>query len=102
RKMSAEPNHATRRKPNAADWRPPLPDARRLLPSVQSLVGFHGAHFVAPHFDALANLVANFARTCEALFTRAGERQDLENSSALASLLRERWGSARRWYRRKR
>src|SRR4029077_2267814 len=74
RKMSAEPNHATRRKPNAADWRPPLPDARRLLPSVQSLVGFHGAHFVAPHFDALANLVANFARTCEALFTRAGER----------------------------
>ena len=32
------------------------------------------AHFVAPHFDALVNLVANFARTCEALFTRAGER----------------------------
>src|SRR5438552_19068358 len=40
----------------------------------RSLVAFHGAHFVAPHFDALANLVANFARTCEALFTRAGER----------------------------
>jgi len=44
------------------------------LPSVQSLVAFHGAHFLAPRFDALANLVANFARICEALFTSAGER----------------------------
>ncbi len=32
------------------------------------------AHFVAPHFDARANLVADFPRTCEALVVCATER----------------------------
>ena len=32
------------------------------------------AHFVAPHLDAGADLVAYFPCTCEALFTRATER----------------------------
>ena len=33
-----------------------------------------GAHFVAPHFNSRADLVADFACACEALFTRAAER----------------------------
>ena len=45
------------------------------LPSVQSLVAFHGAHFVAPHFDALANLVTDALEGTENFFIVALNRR---------------------------
>ena len=34
---------------------------------------FYGAHFIAPHFNTRANLVADLAYACQALFARAPE-----------------------------
>src|SRR6266480_6220266 len=46
----------------------------RTRPQIESANRFKGAHFIAPHFDTCANLIADLARASEAFFARADER----------------------------
>ncbi len=48
--------------------------SKRTRPQIQSANRFNGAHFIAPHFDTCANLIADLARASEAFFARADER----------------------------
>jgi len=48
--------------------------SKRTRPQIESANRFNGAHFVAPHFNPRANLVADLARSGEAFFARADER----------------------------
>ena len=49
--------------------------SKRTRPQIESANRFNGAHFVAPHLNARANLIANSACTGEAFIVRAAERR---------------------------
>src|SRR5438046_2705537 len=48
--------------------------SKRTRPQIESANRFNGAHFIAPHFDTCANLIADLARASDAFFARADER----------------------------
>src|SRR6266480_37492 len=48
--------------------------SKRTRPQFESANRFNCAHFIAPHFDTCANLIADLAGASEAFFARADER----------------------------